>query len=246
MSRVHIIAAAVVALAVVGLVACESTQDKSAEIEAGSGELLEQEGFEVTEESGTVEVLSSTVLTDQYGTAVAVELRNNSNETLTNVPVALDVKDAQGKSVYTNEIEGLDQTLTSVPVIEAGEETVWVNDEILANGEPKSVHVTVGESTEEPPPEVPPVEVSEPQVRTDPVSGVEATGTVTNESGEDLQFVYLYGVAKEGDQIVAAGRGLIDRLRTEAKPSYHVFFIGDPEGAEVTVGPAPTFNYEGP
>jgi hypothetical protein len=245
MSPRHI-AAAVVAVAATGLVACESTQDKSAEIEANSGELLEEKGFEVTEQSGTVEVLSSTVLTDKYGSAVAVELRNGSNETLTNVPVAIDVKGAKGETVYTNETPGLDQTLTSVPVLEPGEETVWVNDEILPTGEPKSVDVTVGESTEAPPSQVPAVDVSEPEVRVDPVSGIEATGTVTNESGEDLQFVYLYGVARKGNEIVAAGRGLIDRLRTEAEPSYHVFFIGDPQGAEVSVTPAPTFNYEGP
>ncbi len=63
---------------------------------------------------------------------------------------------------------------------------------------------------------------------------------------EDLQFVYLYGVAMKGDEIVAAGRGLIDRLRTSAEPGYRIFTVGDPEGAELSVTPSPTFNYEGP
>jgi hypothetical protein len=241
-----LLAAAAGAIAVVA-VGCESTQDKSAELEAEGGTLLKEEtGVKIGEESTTVEMLSSELLESEGRVAVAVELRNTSNQILTNVPIIFEVKDAKGKTVFSNDTPGLDQTLTSMPVLQPGEEAVWVHDQVFPEGQPKSVDVTVGDTQEQPPASVPEVAVTEPKLRTDPVSGVEVTGTVSNESGEDLQFVYLYGVARKGDQVVAAGRGLIDRLRTSAKPTYHIFMIGAPEGAELSVTPAQTFNYEGP
>ena len=40
----------------------------------------------------------------------------------------------------------------------------------------------------------------------------------------------------KGNKVVAAGRGLIGRLKATTKPvNYHIYFIGDPAGAQVTV-----------
>jgi hypothetical protein len=48
-------------------------------------------------------------------------------------------------------------------------------------------------------------------------------------------------VAREGGRIVAVGRGVIDRLKTDGKPvNFHIFFIGDPKGADLTVVAPPT------
>ena len=51
----------------------------------------------------------------------------------------------------------------------------------------------------------------------------------------------LYAVAREGDRVVAAGRGAIEQLKAEPKPlPYNIYFIGDPRGADVTVTAFPT------
>lgn len=227
------VALAGVALVVTG---CESTQDQSARIAAELGPVKQEKGLTITRESKDVKVLETTLLTDEVGTAVVVELRNNSGKDLIDVPIAIDVLDAKGKSVYTNTTPGLEPALTVVPFIAAEGEVAWVNDQVLAAGKPAKVEVKVGASEEAFTGEQPEISVSPPQLKGDPFTGVAATGEVVNESGEDIQRLLLYGVARQGGRIVAAGRGAIEPFKAGAKPApYDIFFIGDPRGAEVTV-----------
>jgi hypothetical protein len=231
------------ALAGVALVAtgCESTQDKSARIAAELGPVQQEQGLKIAKESKDVEVLDTTLLSDEVGTAVVVELRNRSGKDLIDVPIAIDVLDAKGKSVYTNTMPGLEPALTSVPFIAAGGEVAWVHDQVLAAGEPAEVEVEVGASEETFSGKLPEVSVSEPKLTGDPFTGVAASGEVVNESGEDIQRLLLYGVARQGDRIVAAGRGAIEHFKAGAKPApYDIFFIGDPRGAAVTVTEYPS------
>jgi hypothetical protein len=232
------LALAGVALVVTG---CESTQDKSAAIAAELGPVKKEKGLEIARESKDVEVLSSALLSDQNGSAVVVRLRNRSDEDLVGVPIAIDVRDAAGKSVYRNDIPGIEPALAAVPFVAAGGEVEWVHDQILASGKPASVRVTVGEGGEPFAGEPPAVSVSEPKIEGDPFSGVLAGGNVRNESGEDLERLLLYAVARRGGEIVAAGRGAIEPFKDKPKPfPYNVYFIGDPSGADVTVSEFPS------
>jgi len=227
-----------IALAGVALIAsgCESTQDKSAKIAAELGPVKQEKGLTIAKRSEDVEVVETTLLTDREGTAVAVELRNTSGKDLVDVPIAIDVLDGKGKSVYTNTTPGLEPALASVPFVAAGEETVWVNDQVLAAGVPDSVKVKVGASEETFSGEPPAVSVSAPKLEGDPYTGVAAGGEVLNESGADVDRLLLYGVARQGGRIVAAGRGAIEPLKANGKDApYNIYFIGDPRGAEVEV-----------
>lgn len=232
-----------VALAGIALVAggCESTQDKSAKIAAELGPVAQEEGLRIKERSRDVRVVSTTLLSDANGSAVAVELHNDSSRDLAGVPILIDVLDARGKSVYRNDIPGIEPALAAVPWIPAGGDVTWVHDQVLAVGKPAEVKATVGAGGEEVSGEVPAVAVSEPTLEGDPYTGVAAAGEVVNESGEDIERLLLYAVARRGDKIVAAGRGAIEPLKDKPKPvHYSVFFIGDPTGAEVTVAEFPT------
>lgn len=232
------IALAGVALVVSG---CESTQDKSAKIAAELGPVKQEKGLKIVRRSKDVEVVSTTLLTDAAGSAVVVRLRNSSNENLVGVPIAIDVLDAKGKSVYTNAIPGIEPALAAVPFIPAGGETDWVHDQILAAGKPVEVKVTVGAGGEHFGGEQPRILVTDPKIEGDPYSGVLAGGEVVNESGEDLDRLLLYAVATEGGEVVAAGRGAIEPFKAKPKPiPYNVYFIGDPRGAEVTVAKFPS------
>lgn len=227
-----------VALVVTG---CESTQDKSAKIAAELGPVKQEKGLKITQQSKDVEVLSSTLLTDQNGSAVVVRLRNKSNQDLVGVPIAIDVLDAKGKSVYRNDIPGIEPALAAVPFIPAGGETEWVHDQILATGKPAKVEVKVGEGGKPFSGEQPKVTVSEPKIEGDPYSGLLAGGNVENESGEDLERLLLYAVASKGGKVVAAGRGAIEPFKAKPKPlPYNIYFIGDPSDAEVKVSQFPT------
>jgi hypothetical protein len=229
-------------LAVAGLSACQSTQDKSAELEKqGSKLLLKDTGLTVSKESTDVKVTSTTLLTDANGSAVVVGLHNSSGQNLTNVPILIEVLDGKGKSVYKNDIPGIEPALAAVPYIPAGGDSEWVNDQVLASGKPKSVKVKVGASTASYSGALPDIEVSDPKVEGDPVSGIEATGTVVNKTGADQNRLLIYGIARKGNRIVAAGRGAIEHLKAGTKAlHYDIFFIGNPTGADLKITDFPT------
>lgn len=232
------LALAGVALVVTG---CESTQDKSAKIAAELGPVAQEEGLSIAKRNKEVKVTATSVLSDANGSAVVVELHNSSSRDLAEVPLLIDVLDAKGNSVYRNDIPGIEPALAAVPFIPAGGDVAWVHDQILATGKPAEVKAMVGAGGEEFSGAQPEVSVSEPKLEGDPYTGVAAGGEVVNESGEDLERLLLYAVARQGGRIVAAGRGAIEPLKDKAKPvPYNVFFIGDPKGAEVTVTQFPT------
>ena len=52
----------------------------------------------------------------------------------------------------------------------------------------------------------------------------------------------IFGVARHGSKIVAAGRGIVDRIPPAGgKPTpFSVFFIGNPKGAKLSFAAPPT------
>ncbi len=234
--------------AAIGLSACQSTQDLSAELEEeGATTLLAESGLKINKESSDVKVLSTKLLTDANGSAVVVTLRTDSDRTLVDVPILIHVLDAKGKSVYSNDIPGIEPALAAVPYIPAGGDVEWVNDQVLAARPPKSVKVKIGAGGDSYSGQPPEITVSAPQLQGDPVSGIEATGDVVNRSGEEQGRLLLYVVARKGARIVAAGRGAIEHLKAGTKPlHYDVFFIGDPTGAELQLTQFPTLPGSGP
>jgi len=232
------IALAGVALVVTG---CESTQEQSARIGAELGPVKQEKGLHITRPSKDVKVVSTTLLTEPEASAVVVRVHNGSDKDLVDVPIAIDVLDAKGNSVYKNDIPGIEPELAAIPFVAAGADVDWVNDQILATGKPASVKATVGAGGTPYSGEQPKISVSAPKVEGDPYSGVLAGGNVVNETGEDEGRLLLYAVASKGGKIVAAGRGAIERLKPEPKPlPYNIYFVGDPRGGEVTVTDFPT------
>lgn len=242
-----LLATALGLLALAGLSACQSTQSRSAELEGESANvLLEEEGLEVGKQDPDIAIVSTTVLSEKEGSAVVVELHNNSGENLVDAPISVEVLDAKGKVVYTNNTPGLEQALIAVPFIPAGGDAIWVNDQVLATGTPKTARVKVGEGGIPFSGAQPTIEVSEPKVEGDPVSGLVAEGTVVNRTGEDQNRLVFYAVARKGGKIVAAGRGAIEHLKPDTKKLfYNVYFIGDPTGADVELSYYPTLEVPG-
>ncbi|HEY6550951.1 MAG TPA: hypothetical protein VIY71_07110 [Solirubrobacterales bacterium] len=238
----QVAAAGIALLLATSFVACQSTQDRSAQLEKEGGKvLLADSGLKIEKESTDVKVKSATVLSDSNGSAVVVSLHNSSDKNLVDVPILVKVLDAKGKSVYTNAIPGIEPALAAVLYIPAGGDVDWVNDQVLAAGKPKSVSVKVGASAESYSGAQPEIEVSAPKIEGDPVSGIEATGTVFNRTGKDQDRLLLYAVGRSGGRVVAAGRGAIEHLKPETKSlHYDIFFIGDPTGTDLEVTEFPT------
>ena len=227
------------------LAGCESTQEKSARLEEEGADLVKQTKVDIGAENRHIDVLEKVVLSDQWGTAVAVVMKNGSQEGLSDAPIRVNVKDAKGRSTFKNDLAGTEPSLIQVPVVNPQSEVYWVNDQVLPTaGKPASVEVTVGEAKPLPD-KIPEIVVSPPKLNRDPSSGLEVTGTVTNKSDIEQTNIVLYAIGRKNDKIVAAGRGMIPKLKADGTPAtYHVFFIGNPTGAEITVI-APPVNLSG-
>lgn len=230
----------VLSIAAVALAGCETTMEKSARLEVSGADLAQIETVKLGATNRDIEVLDKTILTDQYGTAVIVRVKNTGPQPQVDVPIQMDIKDPKGKSVFKNDTEGLEDGLLNIQVIESGQETWWVHDQVFPNGKAASVDVTIGKSEAPVPASVPEISVTEPEINSDPVSGIEVQGKVTNESGVEQTDLLLYAVATKGGRVVAAGRGLVPKLKTGPKGEpYNIFFIGDPKGADIEVFATP-------
>lgn len=220
---------------------CESSQAKSARLEReGAKQLTGERGLVVRQQNRDVRVVATSVVQDANGTAVVVELRNRAPRPVGSVPVAIDVQGPGGRSVYRNDTPGLDPSLVEATGVPASGELLWVNDQVTPTGDPKRIEALVGQARGDPPHELPRLELSEPRLIEDRVTGVEAVGRVTNRSDVEQRRLVVSCVARRGERVVAAGRAIVNRLAPGKSASFHVFFIGDPRGARMTVVAPPT------
>lgn len=224
---------------------CDSTQEKASRLAASSGEAFEKTGLRVTKENPDVEVVKTWTLTDPNGTAVAVRVRNTTQKRLVGVPIALDVQDAAKQSVFRNDDPGLDPSLVELPVLRAGETVTWVNDQVVPAGEAKATEAKIGVQRSVMETEEPRLTLQQIERRSD-ADGAVVTGFVMNKSDVDQRNVVVYGVATKDGDVVAAGRGQVQRVRPGRRAKFNVFFIGDPsEGTLDLAVPATTLEPEG-
>jgi hypothetical protein len=220
--------------------ACESTQDKSAKLAKEAKKLVQAKGLTVTKVNPDVAVVSTTVLRDANGAAAVVELRNKTDKPLTSLPVAIDVTDASGKSLFKNNASGLAASLVSAALIPPHGKLVWVDDQVQVATTPKGVTAKVGIGPPKPPATLPEIVVGPAHLEDDPISGISAVGRVTNKSKIDQRKLVVFAVARKGGRIVAAGRGELDRVKAGKSVAYSIFFIGNPKGAQLTLDAPPT------
>jgi hypothetical protein len=220
------------------LSACQSTQDKAKEIQERAVAAAPKP-LVIPKPNRDVSITSTALLHDpRYGDAIVVGLRNNSNQTLVNLPILVTITDQKGRTAYKNDTAGLEPSLNHLALLKPHESFYWVNDQVEQGTKAKvEVGEPEGKAPNAPAPEL---QISDPRLGSD-FSGPRVTGTVTNRSKIDQQKLILYAVARQGGKIVAAGKGQIKALKTSAKPGpYKIYFIGDPSGADVTVEAPPT------
>ena len=231
----------VVAAASVGLSACQTTQELSAERAKSAKKLVAEKGLTIGKPNPDVAVGRTAVVQDANGIAAVVELRNKGTGAQARLPVAIAVTDAAGKAVYQNNLAGLEDSLVSMALLDGGQDAFWVNNQVTATGKPAKVKATVGMAKGKTPAKVPSLKISGVHLSTDSGSAV-AKGTIVNESPIAQKRVTIFGVARHGSKIVAAGRAIVDRIPPAgAKPTpFNVFFIGNPKGAKLSFVAPPT------
>jgi hypothetical protein len=228
------------------LCGCQSTQERSAELQrAAKHDVLTTQGVSVTKENPSVQVLQSTVVHSGEATAVVVALRNTSSHALENAPIEVTVRDPHGTVLYQNNASGLEPSLTTVSLLEPGQETIWVDDQVTASGTPTSASALVGAATRASG-SLPQLSIAGTHLSAE--AGAEATlsGTVENHSQMTQQNLVVYAVARRASKIVAAGRAVLPEVTAGTNAGtnvpFQIYFVGDPNGTQIqTSAPATTF-----
>ena len=232
----------VLLLAAVAISGCESTQAKSARLAKQQTRVAAEKGVVVKKENRDVRVLGMGVVSDQYGTAVAVRLKLRGKRPQAMVPLAFEVSGAGGKKLYANDLSGLAESLTHVALLPAGREVWWVNDQVQADGARK-VKTRVGEGDAKASAaalaKAPVLTPTKLQLDSDS-SGSFTRGFLRNPSSLEQRNVTVYGVAERRGKVVAAGRAGIERLKARDKALFRIFWIGNPKGARVHIFAPPT------
>ena len=227
-------------LAAVALVGCESTQAKSARLERAAQTAKQEKGLVVAQESRDVVVERTTVLSDDYGAALVVELRNRSAGSLVALPIATEVRDAAAKTVYSNDAPGLDASLVAVPSLAPQERLAWVNDQVTLAGEGRDVVARVGAGAKPGPADLPVMEVRGLKTSSDASGDLAVVGDVANTSSVEQRRLVVFVVGRRGEKVVSAGRAVVERLAPGKTARFSAFPIGDPEGAELSAAAPPT------
>ncbi len=233
-------ALAFAALATLALAGCSSSFEQNDKLEKSSlGASKAQKGLSVTKENPDVKVADTATITDENGSAVVITLKSTAKGSQINVPIAIDVLGAKKTSVFKNDTPGLEPSLVEMPLVEPGESD-WVNDQVQPDDVPKSVEATVGLPKQPAPASIPKLTVTPAALETDPTSGILAKGTVTNDSQVEQRKLVAFGVVRDGNKVVAAGRAVVQKLKPGKKAIFRIFFIGDPRKGKLTVTVPPS------
>jgi len=225
------------------LAGCATTQDKAAKVRAeGLKGLSQRHGLVIGRSNPDVQVLAKAILHDVNGTAAVLELRSRAKKPLAAVPIAISLNDASGRKVFANDAPGLAPSLVQVALLKAGKPTIWVHDQITATSKPMELQVRVGAPRGGAvPAQVPHITLSHVGLKADS-SGPYASGVVRNRSSVTQRRLTISCVAANGSRVVAAGRGIVDRLVPYPTPKpvrFSVYFIGNPKGARLTCSVPP-------
>jgi hypothetical protein len=243
-ARLGLLVLIVMPLLLSGCLGVETTPEKSAKkAKTAVNSIAGQKGLAIGKLNAAIKVEDSTIIQDANGVAAVVRVKN-TGPTQIALPVAITVSDAKGKKLYANDTPGLDASLTSLPVLGAGQEADWVNNQILVAGKAAKVVAQIGAAREKARPDnLPKIMLSTIKPGRDQ-DGTYAKGTVTNQSAIAQKRLVISCVARDGDKVLAAGRAVVDRLAPAAeskKPTtFTVFFIGDPRQAKLACAAPPT------
>jgi hypothetical protein len=219
-------------VATVALAGCTTTQDRSAAMSKNAAKAAAEKVFRVGKTNRDVTVEDVVRLEGDGAAAVVVKLDNRTSKPQTLVPIGVDLYDAKRVSIYTNRIDGLDPALNNVPVAPPGV-SYWVNNQV-PTVKPARTRVRLGTSRAAAPSKLPAMKLAKVKLGED--SGVKtARGVVRNLSAVEQRKLTIFAVATKGDRVVAAGRGVVDRLAAKGGRAQHfnIYFTGDPSGAKL-------------
>jgi hypothetical protein len=224
------------------LAGCESNEERSAALtKHAHHQQHAQAGLSITHRSPYVKVTGTALLHSSEGAAAVVTMRNISANALREVPIEITIKGPGSTTLYENNSPGLEAGLTTLASLPAHGEAIWVDDQVPTSSGPATVSAVVGEA-----PilhgAAPQIEVSGVHASEETGVGAGAAGKVRNRSNIAQQRLVVYGFARQGRRIVAAGRAVLPEVAAGASVPFQAFLIGAATGARLEASaPATTF-----
>jgi hypothetical protein len=157
------------------------------------------------------------------------------------VPIAIALIGKRKKNIWNNSTPGLDTSLISAGIVEKGN-SFWINNQIDTNVTPRRVTAKVGVSSERPKGPMPVIKLSDQSFKDDS-SGIYLSGEIKNKSKIVQKRLVISCISLSGNQLKAAGRGIIDVLQPAPTPKpvrFRVYLIGNPKGGKVQCLAPPT------
>ena len=230
--------AALCPLAALALAGCETTQDAAARLKVRSERTLAgRNPVAIDRPAQGVRVVDAALVRGDGDAAVVVELENDGDQPVNDLPIAVGVKTAGGKR-YLNDGRNLPYFQTHAPALAAGESGTWV----FAAKDPVddgTAFAEVGAGAD------PPITVAStvPELDLGSVSGPDgskATVEVSNPVGYPQYDLTVFAWVTKGDRYLAAGTAPAGDLEPDETEPVAVKLIGDPAGGEVHASAPPT------
>ncbi|MFY9487886.1 MAG: hypothetical protein WAP35_04200 [Solirubrobacterales bacterium] len=233
-----LLTAAVVTVVVV--TGCETTRDKSARLaKENKFKIADEKSVNVVRDNRDVKVTETKVLTDDFGQAAVVVLDVKADRPSLKIPIELTVEDDKGEPLFKNDTPGLDAALTGPSALPAKGEVFWVYDQLTLASAPGDVVAEVGAGTALTKGQLPKFEISRTEIESD-ADGALMVGTVAGDHKQLQPNLVIYGLARKGGKIVAAGTAQLEKLKPGRRARFQMFFVGDPSGADVSYFVPPT------
>ena len=239
--------AALLALALApALAGCETTAEKSAGLEKQA--LREaaiqarlhplSRGLRIARASTHVRAVEVALVHGSEAVAAVVTVQNTSGRALDAIPVAIEARDAHGRSVYSNTAAGIALSLTRIPYLPAHGRLTWIDDQVQSTAA-VSLSARVGEGSPAPA-KAPAIVLGGVSAFQDPSNGAGAEGTVSNRSTVAQGELSVYALARRGGRVIAAGRAVLPSLAPGQSARFQAFLVGDPAGAAIQADAPPT------
>ncbi|EHN12073.1 hypothetical protein PAI11_10350 [Patulibacter medicamentivorans] len=234
------VATAVAGAAALALGGCTTTQELSAQRAKELSDIGSQHEplVRIGRATPGVRLGRPTLLRGSEGAAVAIEVRNEGDHALIDLPIGVRVR--RGKaSLYTNRTAGLDRELLRVVALRPGERLAWVNDQLPADAGRGRVTANPGRARTVPAARIPRLRVSGLHPGRED-GRVTASGRVRNDGRVGQANLVVFVTAERGGRVVAAGAAEIERLAPGASESFVAFLVGDATGAQLRAAAPPT------
>jgi hypothetical protein len=228
--------------ALVALTGCDTTQDKAARLKIRSARTLASRHVtRVGEPAHAVKVLSAALLAGKDESAIAVELRNDGDEPVNDLPLLVGVEGRDGKREYLNADRDVAYFKAHTAGLGPGEDGVWVYTSRHELDPSATAFAEVGDGPVPPLPaaaSLPEVDLGAPSHSGSDPGRVEVE--VSNELGFPQYDLTVFAWATRDGRLVAAGRASAGDLEAGEVEPVTLKLIGDPKDAELHISAPPT------